>query len=135
MKLNGINMKIVTENEIYYRMWVNASELPDWIYAEAKKMDADCEYLSGRDEQCFEIEGYLSDNKADDLKIVYYWDDYETIAELNRNEHRDIYKAFEDFANKYGDRFPDNGELCLGDAEYENRIQNIMDRIKEENRG
>lgn len=135
MKIREICMKTVTDDGIYYRMWVNASELPEWIYEEAKKMDAGCEYLSDRDEQCFEIEGYISDNKANDLQVVYYWDDYETIAELDRDEHSDIYKAFEDFANRYGDRFPDNGELCLGDSEYENKIRNITDKIKEESRG
>ena len=60
--------------------------------------------------------------------MVYYWDDYETIALLTREEHDSIYVAFEQFADKYGDRLPDNGELCLGDSEYEEEIpQEIKD--------
>ena len=131
MKIDGISMKVIEDKEIYYRMWVKANELPEWIYDKAEDIDDGCDYLSSRDEQYFEIEGYVHDDKADDLKVVYYWDDYETIAELNRDEHNDIYEAFEEFANKYGDRMPDNGELCLGDGEYEEEIpQELKDEWK-----
>ena len=128
MKINGISMKEVGNGSVYYRMYVDASELPMAIYERAVEMDEDCNYLSDREEQCFEVEGYVVDGKASDLKVVYYWDDYETIALLTREEHDGIYAAFEQFADKYGDRLPDNGELCLGDAEYEEEIpQEIKD--------
>jgi len=124
MKIKSISMKEVIGGETYYRMWVNASELPEWMYLKAKEMDDGCDYLGLRDTQCFEIEGYISsiDDKATELKLVYYWDDYETITELDENYHEYIYEAFEEFASKYGNRMPDNGELCLGDGEYEDII-------------
>lgn len=131
MKINGISMKVIEDNEVYYRMWVKANELPEEVYEQAEEIDDGCDYLSDRDEQYFEIEGYMVDDKANDLKVVYYWDDYETIMELDRAEHDYIYAAFEDFANKYGDRLPDNGELCLGDGEYEEEIpQELKDEWK-----
>ena len=133
MKISSISMKSNCGNETYYRMWVKASELPEWIYLKAEEIDDGCDYLSSRDEQYFEIDGYVFDGEADNLKVVYYWDDYETIAKLDRDKHNEIYKAFEDYVNKYGDRMPDNNELCLGDNEYEEIIpQDLKDEWESE---
>lgn len=124
MKIKSISMKEVIGGETYYRMWVNASELPEWMYLKAKEMDDGCDSLSLRDTQCFEIEGYISsiDDKATELKLVYFWNDYKTITELDENYHRYIYEAFEEFASKHGSGMPDNRELLLGDGEYEDLI-------------
>lgn len=124
MKIKSISMKEVIGSITYFRMWVDATELPEWMYLKAKEMDDGCDYLGFRDTQCFEIEGYISsiDDKATGLKLVYYWDDYETIAELDKDHYKYIYEAFEEFASKYGDKMPDNGDLCLGDDEYEDII-------------
>lgn len=137
IKIDSISMKEIMDDDIYFRMWVKATELPEWIYLKAKEMDKECDYLKRRDNQLFEIEGYLSslNNKANGLKVVYFWDDYEIITELDKKTYDYIYEAFEEFASKYGHRMPDNGELGLGDSEYENQIpQDLKDEWENDER-
>lgn len=127
MKIESISMK---SNGTYYRMKVRANELPSWVYFKALDIDNDdYGYLDTRDKQCFEIEGYIINDKATDLRIVYFWENYETITELDRSDCENVYEAFEDFARKYGNKMPDNGELCLGDEEYTDMISQ---ELKEE---
>lgn len=134
MEISSISMKENFDGEdTYFRMWVKAKELPEWMYLKAKEIDNSYGYLKYREEQYFEIEGYItSEGKAtDDLRLVYYFDNYETITDLDENIHSNIYKAFEEFAKKYGDRLPNNAELCLGDIEYEEMIpQDLKDEWK-----
>ena len=123
MKIKEINMKETVGNSIYYRMTVAAYQLPEWIYTKAEKIDEEYSYLENKYKEYFELEGYISDNKVKDLKVVYYWDDYETIAIFNEEEeYKYIYDAFVEFANKYGEYLPDNSKLHLGDGEYEDII-------------
>lgn len=124
MKINSINMKRIIDDETYYRMWVDAMELPEWMHLKAKEMDEDCGYITSREKQRYEIEGYISNinNSVNELNLVYYFDDYETIVVFDENIHKNVFVAFKEFVDKYGDKMPDNEELCLGDCEYEDLI-------------
>lgn len=133
IKINSINMKEVTDDSIYYRMYVDAITLPERMYFLAKAIDEHYGYLESRDKQVFELEGYISDDgKVNELSLVYYFDEYITIADIDNEDDEDcnqIIKAFEEFASKYGSRLPDNGELSLGDCEY---IEKIPQDLKDE---
>lgn len=134
IKINSISMKKITDyGRTYYRMYVDASTLPKWMYYMANVIDRRYGYFKLRNETLFELEGYISeDNKVDELSLVYYWDSYITITDIDNDkdeECRKIMEAFEKFALKYGSRLPDNGELALGDCEY---IEKIPQELKDE---
>lgn len=123
VRITGINMKSTEDGGTYtfYRMYVLARTLPMWMMLKAKEMDQNCNYINLSPEQTFEIEGYYSEEEqeVEELKLVYFWDKYETITDLDPVYHAYLYEEFKKFAQKYGRRLPDNSKLQLGDAEYE----------------
>ncbi len=61
----------------------------------------------------FEVEMYQDSNHC---TIVYFFEDYKEICDYG--EDSEVYKLMKSFIDTYGNKYPDNSELLLGDVEY-----------------
>ena len=71
---------------------------------------------------------HLNEVDIESVSVVYYFDDYETIVEFDRNEIDTIKFIIFDFVDEYGNKVPNHYENDYGDCEFFDAIpQEIKD--------
>lgn len=129
---NSINQKILpncNRKGGYYRlgMKTNTKEMLEAYLLFCEKENYDIEEYGENPALELEVEfDSKNDSKINEIKLVYYFEEYETIYSFTEEEIAEMTPTIMEFINRYDERIPNNYIYELGDAEFYEAIPRLV---------